>query len=61
MTTWIARNAAGHETAVRVALGFTAYSGQPNRGMTEILMAAGFTKVNVVKREKWFCALALKP
>jgi hypothetical protein len=47
--------------AVRVALGFTAYSGQPNRGMMEILMAAGFTKVNVMKREKWFCALALKP
>jgi ubiquinone/menaquinone biosynthesis C-methylase UbiE len=47
--------------AARVALGFTAHSGQPNRGLTEILVAAGFTKANVVEKEKWFCALALKP
>jgi ubiquinone/menaquinone biosynthesis C-methylase UbiE len=47
--------------AARVALGFTAHSGQPNKGLTEILMAAGFTKANVVEREKCFCALALKP
>jgi ubiquinone/menaquinone biosynthesis C-methylase UbiE len=44
-----------------VALGFTPPSGQPKRGLTEILLAAGFTKANVVERDNWFCALALKP
>ena len=27
-----------------IALGFTPYSGQPNKGLTEALLAAGFTK-----------------
>ena len=31
----------------RVALGFTRHSGQPNKGLREILLAAGFTKANV--------------
>jgi ubiquinone/menaquinone biosynthesis C-methylase UbiE len=44
-----------------VALGFTPYSGQQNRGLTEMLGAAGFTKATVVERDNWFCALALKP
>jgi ubiquinone/menaquinone biosynthesis C-methylase UbiE len=44
--------------AARVALGFTIYSGQPNKGLTELLMAAGFTNANVVVKDKWFCALA---
>jgi hypothetical protein len=29
--------------------------------LTEILLAADFTKANVVERDNWFCALALKP
>jgi SAM-dependent methyltransferase len=45
----------------RVAIGFTPYSGQQNMGLTEILEAAGFTKATVVERDKWFCALAVKP
>jgi ubiquinone/menaquinone biosynthesis C-methylase UbiE len=47
--------------AATVAIGFTPYSGQQNKGLTEILRAAGFTKATVVKRDNWFCALALKP
>jgi len=47
--------------AAKVALGFTLYSGQPNEGLTELLMAAGFTNANVVEKEKWFCALASNP
>ena len=45
----------------RVALGFTPYSGQPNKGLAETLVAAGFTKVHVVEKGKDFCALATKP
>jgi ubiquinone/menaquinone biosynthesis C-methylase UbiE len=44
-----------------VAIGFTPYSGQQNKELTEILGAAGFTKATVVERNTWFCALALKP
>jgi len=45
----------------RIALGFTIYSGQSKKGLTEILAATGFTKAHVVEKEKWFCVLALKP
>ena len=45
----------------RVALGFTPYSGQQNQGLTQTLTAAGFTKATVVEKDRWFCALALKP
>jgi ubiquinone/menaquinone biosynthesis C-methylase UbiE len=45
----------------RVALGFTPYSGQQRNALSETLAAAGFTEANVVKRDNWFCALALKP
>jgi ubiquinone/menaquinone biosynthesis C-methylase UbiE len=45
----------------RVALGFTPYSGQQNQGLTQTLAAAGFTKATVVEKDRWFCALALKP
>jgi ubiquinone/menaquinone biosynthesis C-methylase UbiE len=45
----------------RIALGFTPYSAQPNNGLIEILMAASFTRANVVERDEWFCALAQKP
>jgi ubiquinone/menaquinone biosynthesis C-methylase UbiE len=45
----------------RVALGFTPYSGQPNKGLAETLVAAGFTKAHVVEKGKDFCALATKP
>jgi ubiquinone/menaquinone biosynthesis C-methylase UbiE len=37
--------------AARVALGFTVYSGQPSKGLAEILIAAGFTKANVGERD----------
>ncbi|MGI8570282.1 MAG: class I SAM-dependent methyltransferase [Methylocella sp.] len=45
----------------KVALGFTAYSGQPNTGLTDTLTAAGFAKAHVLERDKSFCALAIKP
>jgi ubiquinone/menaquinone biosynthesis C-methylase UbiE len=44
-----------------VAIGFAPYSGQQNKGLAEMLRAAGFTKATVVERGKWFCALAQKP
>jgi ubiquinone/menaquinone biosynthesis C-methylase UbiE len=47
------------KSAGRIALGFTIYSGQPNKGLPTLLMAAGFTNANVVVKDKWFCALAL--
>jgi ubiquinone/menaquinone biosynthesis C-methylase UbiE len=45
----------------RIALGFTPYSGQPNEGLPETLIAAAFTKAQVVETGKGFCALATKP
>jgi hypothetical protein len=44
--------------AGRIALGFTIYSGQPNEGLPELLMSAGFTDANVAVKDKWFYALA---
>ena len=44
----------------RIALGFTPYSGQPNKGLTEILIASGFTKGHVVESPEGFCALATR-
>src|SRR6476469_5617717 len=49
------------KSGARVALGFTPYSGQPNKGLTEALMVAGFTNANVVEKDTWFCALGVKP
>jgi SAM-dependent methyltransferase len=43
-----------------IALGFTAYSGQPNKGVAEALTAAGFKQTHVVESDKGFCALATK-
>ena len=45
----------------RIALGFTPYSGQSNKGLTETLTAAGFEKASVVETSKGFCALATRP
>jgi ubiquinone/menaquinone biosynthesis C-methylase UbiE len=45
----------------RVAVGFTPYSGQKNKGLPELLGAVGFTKATVVEKGNWFCALALNP
>jgi ubiquinone/menaquinone biosynthesis C-methylase UbiE len=45
----------------RIALGFAPYSGQPNEGLTEKLLTAGFTTAHVVETGKGFCALATKP
>jgi ubiquinone/menaquinone biosynthesis C-methylase UbiE len=44
-----------------IALGFTPHSGQANKGLSETLIAAGFTKTQVVETGKGFCALATKP
>jgi len=44
-----------------IALGFTPYSGQPNKGLTETLSAAGFIRPRMVAKDKNFCALATKP
>jgi ubiquinone/menaquinone biosynthesis C-methylase UbiE len=41
-----------------IALGFTPYSGQPNKGLTEKLSAAGFVRPLVVVKDENFCALA---
>jgi ubiquinone/menaquinone biosynthesis C-methylase UbiE len=43
-----------------VALGFTPYSGQQKRGLTEALIAAGFTNVGMVEGDHGFCVLATK-
>jgi hypothetical protein len=43
----------------RIALGFTPYSAQSSNGLTEMLTTAGFTKVQLVKKERGFCALAI--
>jgi predicted methyltransferase len=43
-----------------IALGFTAYSGQPNKGVAEVLTAAGFKQAHVVESDKGFCAVATK-
>ena len=44
----------------RIALGFTPYSGQPAKGLTETLTAAGFETARVVETSKGFCALATR-
>jgi len=48
------------QPGARVALGFTPYSGQPNKGIAEALTAAGFKQAHVVESNKGFCALATK-
>ena len=45
----------------RVALGFTGYSGQQNRGLAETLTAAGFSEAHVVESDLGFGVLATKP
>jgi ubiquinone/menaquinone biosynthesis C-methylase UbiE len=49
------------KTGGRIALGFTPHSGQPNRGLPEMLATAAFTEAHVVESELGFCALAIKP
>ena len=44
----------------RIALGFSPYSGQPNKGLPETLTAAGFRQAHVVESDKGFSALATK-
>jgi ubiquinone/menaquinone biosynthesis C-methylase UbiE len=44
----------------RIAIGFTRYSGQPNKGLTDTLNAAGFAEPHVVEASDGFCALAVK-
>jgi hypothetical protein len=39
----------------------TKVSGQPKAGLAGKLVAAGFTNVNLVERDSWFCVLASKP
>jgi len=45
----------------KIGLGFTRYSGQPSEGLTETLMAAGFTEAHIVQKDTNFCALAVRP
>jgi len=45
----------------RIGLGFTRYSGQPSEGLTETLIAAGFTGAHIVRKDTNFCALAVRP
>ena len=45
----------------RIALGFTPYSGQRSEGLTESVIAAGFTDAHILKKDKDFCALAIRP
>jgi SAM-dependent methyltransferase len=45
----------------RVALGFTRYSGQPKKGLTDTLAAAGFADAHMAETDCGFCALATKP
>jgi ubiquinone/menaquinone biosynthesis C-methylase UbiE len=45
----------------RIALGFTQYSGQRREGLTETLIAAGFTDAHILEKDKDFCALAIRP
>ena len=45
----------------RMGLGFTRYSGQPNEGLTETLITAGFTEGRLVRKANNFCALAVRP
>ena len=45
----------------RIGLGFTRYSGQPSEGLTQTLMAAGFTEPHVVGKDQDFCVLAERP
>ena len=44
-----------------IALGFTPYSGQPNQGLKELLIAAGLRSARLVETGKGVCALATKP
>lgn len=44
----------------KVALSFTPNSGQPDSGLAEMLTAAGFAEAKVVKKNRDFCALAIK-
>ena len=45
----------------RIGLGFTRYSGQPSEGLTETLIAAGFSEAHIVRKNTDFCALAVRP
>ena len=49
------------KSGARIALGFTVHSGQPNKGLAETLVAAGFSEAHVVQSDLGFCALAIKP
>ena len=49
------------KTDGRIALGFTPYSRQSQKGLTETLTEAGFTAVKLVTGDKGFCGLATKP
>jgi ubiquinone/menaquinone biosynthesis C-methylase UbiE len=44
-----------------IGLGFTPYSGQTKESLTEKLIAAGFSKAQLVEKDKNFCVLARKP
>jgi len=45
----------------RIAVGFTPYSRQRSEGLTETLIADGFTDAHILEKDKDFCALAIRP
>jgi len=45
----------------KIALGFTANSGQSKSGLQEKLTAAGFSEAHLLESGEGFCALAIKP
>jgi ubiquinone/menaquinone biosynthesis C-methylase UbiE len=44
----------------RLALAFTAYSGQQPKGVPELITATGFDDCRIVTRDQVFCALAVR-
>ncbi|MCE8032175.1 class I SAM-dependent methyltransferase [Billgrantia tianxiuensis] len=44
-----------------IALGFTPHSGQVKEGLTEAIVAAGFTDARLVELDEGFCVLATTP
>jgi len=49
------------KAAGSIAVGFTPYSGQPNKGLAEALTAAGSRQAHVVESDKGFCATNCPP
>ncbi|CAA9889359.1 conserved hypothetical protein [Candidatus Methylobacter favarea] len=44
----------------KMALGFTAQSGQPRTGLSEQVTSAGFSRLRLIEMEQGFCLLAIR-